>query len=187
VAYSNPGGLYLQRIDTGETYTVSTPDPRFKPAALGWFPDGSRLLAGGFTAQATDWSLWMIPVLGGSKQVKMGDYRGGLTAIGGAVSPDGSRIAFKSAIGGAPGIWIQGPEGGEPRRIVAFGPADALGSLKWTDRNHIELVQLAGDGEGNSGILSCDVRNDRCDTVVSAADHTSDSLRLPDGRIVFSR
>jgi hypothetical protein len=37
-------------------------------------------------------------MLGGSKQVKMGDYRGGLTAIGGAVSPDGSRIAFKSAI-----------------------------------------------------------------------------------------
>jgi DNA-binding winged helix-turn-helix (wHTH) protein/Tol biopolymer transport system component len=86
VAYADYTGIYLKLIRTGETHPVPLP-PNFAARVDDWFPDDSHLLVSRLE-QPGKTSLWSISVFGGAPRQLADD------ASGGALSPDGSHIAF---------------------------------------------------------------------------------------------
>src|SRR5579859_763588 len=190
LAYSNPNGLYIQTIATGETSSLSTPDPHLAIGAITWFPDGSKVLLAGSTSRSSNRSLWMVPVFGVSRPVKLGDYPGGfVTAAGAAVSPDGTEIAFESLMEGVPGISLVSTQGGElSSRIVSFASTDALGSLSWKDERHRYFVRMHIATQGGAREMrSTDVRNGQTETVLANAKLSGEALALPDGRLMYGQ
>jgi len=120
VAYSDSTGVYIRHIDTGETRPLQLPRG-FNAVPTSWFPDGTHVLLStaevlnGSTSlgQGVTGSLWNASLLGGSPQ-KLID-----NGYGGAVSPDGSRIAFlRGEIGASQEIWVMGTDASNPKRIV---------------------------------------------------------------------
>ncbi len=87
VAYSDPNGLYLYVIASGEIHLLPQP-PGFRTLSLSWFPDGARLAVTESSREAGGSNLWMVPILGGVP-VKLLDH----VAIA-RVSPGGKEIAF---------------------------------------------------------------------------------------------
>ena len=127
VAYADTTGVYIRHIDTGETRPLQLPEG-FDAVPTSWFPDGTHLLLdsgealyflGPPTRNAIP-SLWKVSLLGGSPQ-KLVD-----NASGGAVSPDGSKIAFLRADAeGSKEVWVVGTDGNDPRHIVGADVPEA--------------------------------------------------------------
>jgi DNA-binding winged helix-turn-helix (wHTH) protein len=93
LAYSDPTGLYLRNVDSGETISVPLPkDLDAMPES--WFPDSLHLAVSHFEdLEGKPPSLWEISVVGGTPR-KLADA--GLSA---RVSPDGSKSCFSGAGG----------------------------------------------------------------------------------------
>ncbi len=87
VAYTDPTGLYLRHIATGETHPWGVPKD-FIAYPNSWFPDGTHLLVTRVEGAAMKRSLWKLSLLGGSPRMLMA------SAFSGVLSPDGSRIAY---------------------------------------------------------------------------------------------
>ena len=87
VAYTDPTGLYLRHIATGETHPWGVPKD-FIAYPNSWFPDGTHLLVTRVEGATMKRSLWKLSLLGGSPRMLMA---GGFNGV---VSPDGSRIAY---------------------------------------------------------------------------------------------
>src|SRR5205823_4151264 len=129
LAYDDQAGIHLQLIDTGETRTV--PEPQglgyrvtgWSP--VGWFPDGTKLLAQVTSLGAERTSVWVISMLGGAPH----EIREGALAWG--VSPDGSLIAFTSNSMNSD-IWLMGPNGEEPRKIITADAGESLSGVVWS-------------------------------------------------------
>jgi Tol biopolymer transport system component len=83
LAYSDPTGLYVRHVDSGETIPVPLPkDLDAMPES--WFPDNVHLVASHFDdSEKKQPSLWKISIVGGVP-MKLADV--GLSA---RVSPDG--------------------------------------------------------------------------------------------------
>jgi DNA-binding winged helix-turn-helix (wHTH) protein len=134
VAYSDPNGLYLRQIDSGETRPWVLPKdflafPNSWFPANSWFPDGTHLLVTRVEGRepSRTLSLWKLSILGGNPQKLMDN------AAAGAVSPDGSRIAFlpgqtgllvstQSHFGGE--LWLMDSDGTNARKIAESGSRD---------------------------------------------------------------
>jgi serine/threonine protein kinase/Tol biopolymer transport system component len=122
VAYNDPNGLYLRQITGGETRPLVLPND-FSASANSWFPDGTHLLATrveGHGPTRTP-SIWRLSVKADPPQ-KIID-----NAAAGAVSPDGSHIAYlpgpqgpfvstQSHYGGE--LWLADSDGTNPRKIA---------------------------------------------------------------------
>jgi DNA-binding winged helix-turn-helix (wHTH) protein/Tol biopolymer transport system component len=127
VAYADTTGVYIRHIDTGEIRPLQLPEG-FYAIPTGWFPDGTHLLLdsgealyflGPPSTKAIP-SLWKVSLLGGSPQKLMDN------ASRGAVSPDGSKIAFFHADAeGSKEVWVMGSDGNNPRRIVEAAQPEA--------------------------------------------------------------
>jgi DNA-binding winged helix-turn-helix (wHTH) protein/Tol biopolymer transport system component len=118
VAYSDPTGVYIRHIDTGETRALQLPKA-FGAVPTGWFPDGTHVLlsSGGEQENPT---LWRISILGGGPQKVMDN------ASGGVVSPDGSKIAFSRGDAAGPvEIWVMGSDGSVLHRIAEANMPEA--------------------------------------------------------------
>src|SRR5262249_20724294 len=108
--------IYVRLVDGGNAVRLTTnPAPDYSPA---WSPDSRRL------AFIRSNAIYVVPALGGEerKLVSMGQIptsagAGASNRI--AWSPDGKLLAFSGTeSGGAPGVWVVGTDGGEPRRIT---------------------------------------------------------------------
>ena len=139
VAYADTTGLYIRHIDTGETRPLQLPKG-FDGVPTSWFPDGTHLLLkSGGTARGRP-SLWKVSIMGGSPQEVMED------ATDGAVSPDGSKIAFlRGGAGISREIWVMGSDGSNPHRIVeAVLPEAPVKEGKETNKQPYKEVLLSG-------------------------------------------
>src|SRR5262249_14878456 len=116
LAYSDETGIYLRLVETGESYSVSSP-PGFQTSRLAWFPDGTQLLASGMAGQENVPGIWAISILGGAapRQIRS-------EAHGGSVSPNVSQIAFLAE--NAKEIWLMKTHGEEAHRFVAGAEGD---------------------------------------------------------------
>ncbi|HEX8799847.1 MAG TPA: hypothetical protein VF772_14615, partial [Terriglobales bacterium] len=139
VAYADTTGVYIRHIDTGETRPLQLPEG-FHAVPTSWFPDGTHLLLDSGealyflepTSTTALPSLWKVSLLGGSPQ-KLTDH-----ARGGAVSPDGSRIAFLCADAeGSEEVWVMDSDGNNPRRIVEASRPEASGNVTGLTINEI--------------------------------------------------
>ena len=153
VAYSDPTGVYIRHIDSGETRALQLPKD-FHAFPTSWFPDGTHLLLStgeapsGFLRPAPEsYSLWKVSLVGGNLQKLVEN------ASGGAVSPDGSAIAFVRGEGGTSGeIWVMRTDGGQPERVLrasASGPPIPAGQRPWQSSNFgFSLSSLAWAPDG---------------------------------------
>jgi Tol biopolymer transport system component/DNA-binding winged helix-turn-helix (wHTH) protein len=127
VAYSDPTGLYLRQLSTGETRPLSLPKG-FVAWAGSWFPDGTHLLAlrvDGQPGADGVWrpSIYKLSLLGGEPQKIMDD------AVRAPLSPDGSRIAYMPGPDFGRELWVMDADGANSRKVVSAGTRDQPGSL----------------------------------------------------------
>jgi eukaryotic-like serine/threonine-protein kinase len=88
-AYTDSSGLHLRVIASGEEHDLPLPG-RSNRIMITWFPDGHTLLLNTVESRpgGADGTIWKVAILGGSP-TKLREH-----ALGPAVSPDGSQVAF---------------------------------------------------------------------------------------------
>jgi DNA-binding winged helix-turn-helix (wHTH) protein/Tol biopolymer transport system component len=124
LAYSDPTGLYLRQVDSGETISVPLPKG-FDAMPESWFPDGVHLVVSHFDdLEKKPPSLWKISVVGGAPR-KLADA--GLWA---RVSLDGSRIVFFRGKWNDEEIWLIDTDKNIATKIVDGG-GDHFGPIAW--------------------------------------------------------
>lgn len=124
LAYSDPTGLYVRYVDSGETIAVPLPkDLDAMPES--WFPDSAHLVVSHFDdLEKKPPSLWKISVVGGTPR-KLADA--GLSA---RVSPDGSKIVFLKGKWDDEEIWLIETEKNVATKLVDGG-GDHFGPIAW--------------------------------------------------------
>ena len=145
VAYADPTGLYWRQLSSGETRPWSVPQD-FIAHPNSWFPDGTHLLVTRFEGASRIPSLWKLSLLGGSQRMLMDN------AAAGAVSPDGSRIAYLPGPKFGSELWLMDSDGAHPRKIAVAETADKprrgrIWPVVWSPRGqriaYIESQDLA--------------------------------------------
>jgi Tol biopolymer transport system component len=145
LVYSDPTGLYLRQVDSGET--VSVPLPKgLDVMPESWFPDGVHLVASHFDdLEKKPPSLWEISVLGGTPR-KLTDS--GLWA---RVSPDGSKIVFFKGEWDDEEIWLIDTDKNIATKI-GDGGGDHFGPIAWSpDGKRFACVRMP-DRFASSGL-----------------------------------
>jgi Tol biopolymer transport system component len=159
LGYSDQRGIHVQLLATGDTQNI--PMPPGVVAGQGywyfnsWYPDSARFLASlGVLGQGG--SLWSVPVFGGAPR-KIAD---GLESPG-AVSPDGSYIAYLGdpAANNYRSIWLMGPQGEAPHKILTAGEQSAFYAVTWSPAgNRIVYPYLHQEGDHPAfSVESCDL------------------------------
>jgi Tol biopolymer transport system component len=147
LAYADPTGLYLRQISSGETRRWSLPKD-FVAFPNSWYPDGAHLLIvkdprNPWDSSLPKPSLYKVSILGGEPQKIMSD------ALGGSLSPDGSRIAYLSPAN-VGDLWIMDSDGANARKVVA-GPEpneggagqDLICRVVWSPTGqHLAYIQV---------------------------------------------
>jgi Tol biopolymer transport system component/predicted Ser/Thr protein kinase len=139
LAYPDTKGLHISVIDTGEVHDIPLPDEvRTHLWSVTWFPDGEKVL---FAAESDigENTIWSISVFGGAPR-KLRSHTSWPV-----VSPDGSSIAFSSE----DGIWVMGPNGENPRKILA-SESDAYSAVAWSPAGQ-RLSYIKQPKAGNRG------------------------------------
>ena len=111
LAFSDDTGFYLRQVDTGETHPLTLPEG-FKAKPVGWFPDGTHILATSVDGPASEPGLWQLSSLGGSPR-KLSDK-----GREGTVSPDGSQIVFLKGAPKSQELWLMDANGGGARKLA---------------------------------------------------------------------
>ena len=133
VAYQDQTGLYLRSTDSGETRSITLPgELRNRINHLCWFPGGEKLLAD-VEGSNGELDTWVITILGGAEPHLL--YRHG---VGTGISPDGRMIAFTTGELGRQWkeVWVGGPNGEAPRKLVAAEEQEQLMSPVWSPDGH---------------------------------------------------
>jgi len=190
LAYSDPAGIHVKLLSTGEERLISKPTglpPGANWVVASWFPDGTQLLADTWQPGGHG-SIWTVSVLGQSPR----ELREGAGAW--EVSPDGTRIAFSpepGASGDIREIWVMGSQGDNPQKVLALGENEALDNVHWSPDGkrlaYTSKPRTAGDWF-HAVIETCDLTGVKRTVVVSyERAWLDDYCWLPDGRIVYSR
>jgi DNA-binding winged helix-turn-helix (wHTH) protein len=126
LAYSDPAGIHIRLLSTGEERLI--PASAVAPAGASswvdsWFPNGTELL-GQSSESGNHVRMWVISIMGQSQRELRAD------AAGWSVSPDGSRIAFSPVIAGRnqPELWVMDERGEHPQKIVGLTAGEFLWS-----------------------------------------------------------
>ena len=132
LAYGDKAGIHIQLIDGGETRTIPQPEGLgYKITGwfpIGWFPDGTRLLAQATSLGVEHSSVWVTSVLGEALSAIRE------RALAWSVSPDGSLIAFSSTVSNSD-IWVMGANGDDPRKIVTAEQGEFFVGVVWSPDN----------------------------------------------------
>ena len=141
VAYSDTTGLYIRHINSGEVRPLQLPK-RFNAIPTSWFPDGSNLLLTSWDSSPGNPSLWKVSILGGSPQKVMDD------ANDGAISPDGSKIAFlRATYPYTQEIWVVESDGSNARRVVQASSGSGISSVAWSPNGRrLAYMRVVGFG-----------------------------------------
>jgi DNA-binding winged helix-turn-helix (wHTH) protein/Tol biopolymer transport system component len=145
LAYSDPTGLYLRNVDSGETISVPLPK-NLDAMPESWFPDSVHLVVSHFNdLEKKPPSLWKISVVGGTPR-KLADA--GLSA---RVSPDGSKIVFLRGQWDDAEIWLIDTDKNTISKIVDGG-GDHFGPVAWApDGKRFACVRMP-DGFSTVGL-----------------------------------
>ena len=131
LAYGDQTGMRLKLIQTGETRTIPQPEGPAPDRAgwwpNGWFPDGTKFIATGVEAGLRNGG-WVVSVMGGPPRKLRDD------ADVWSVSPDGTLIAFGTGMSFLRNreIWLMGPQGEQPRRLVSGSEDDGFFWAAWS-------------------------------------------------------
>jgi len=195
LAYSDPTGIYVKLVETGETHRIT---PQLTSRSSGghmegnapsgpawavacWFPDGTTLLAN--LGDAEGWSIQTLSTLGGApRKLREGAWAN-------SVSPDGSLIAFTTGGAGTlplSELWVMGPGGENARRIANSEASSHFAEAVWAPDGRRIATRSFG---GRCAIETRDLIGGPA-TVVSLPDRCGgyESLWwLSDGRLIYSQ
>jgi Tol biopolymer transport system component/DNA-binding winged helix-turn-helix (wHTH) protein len=182
VAFVDKSEFFLRVVGTGETHAVVTPD-NFRTQSVGWFPDGSHVLATRVASPIEKPGLWSVSVFGGPAR-ELVDNAGY-----GAVSPDGSQIIFSRGDFGREEIWQMQSDGDRARKIMGE-PGDNFESFVWSpDGQHMAFMRVMYE----HGWEQCDASLGVYDLVSGKTSYILSSARLrsalawsPDGRLIYA-
>jgi len=196
VAYSDLGGIHLKLIATGETRTIPQTETW---KATSWFPDSSKLLAS--STKRENPGIWVISVLGGTPR-KLQDQAGS-----GLASPDGSQIAFgRGDVGFGVGfgaqrgfqeLWVMGPVGEEPHKIVAAREGEVIVQAAWSPEGsrigYLRTGLITPESRMGPAVLeSVDLRGGKASTLLSDWQLVGDIWKSgafcwsPDAHVIYS-
>ncbi|MGA7414123.1 MAG: protein kinase, partial [Bryobacteraceae bacterium] len=184
VAYGDRSGIHIKLVETGETRTIPRPGAiktEMVWAPMSWFPDGTKLLA-----MASDYSIWTVSVLGGTARLLRDN------AMAGIVSPDGSLVAFggNPILGLAQELWLMGPEGEDPRRLVGTDGDSGLASFAWSPNGQRVAYIRLRRRTGEISLESRDLIGGQPVLIVSdprlSGPCCGQFRWLPDGRIIYT-
>jgi Tol biopolymer transport system component len=184
IAYSDPAGIHVNLLSTGEERII--PRPADVPGnafwlATSWFPDGTQLLADVDDGNGGRNSMWTVSPLGQSPR-ELRENAGGF-----GVSPDGTHIAFSpQGSDYAREIWMMGIQGDNPQKVLAAGENERLNWVHWSpDGQRLAYTRQPRNSDGSHySIETCDLKGANRTVVLSAA--VDDYWWLRDGRIVYS-
>lgn len=197
LAYSDPTGLYLRELSTGDTRPWSLP-AGFVARPNSWFPDSTHLLAVRVEGppQMPDlqkWSLYKLSLLGGPPEKIMDN------AAAGSVSPDGTRIAYLPGPHFGSELWVMNADGSNTRRLTRAGilkkpgihqswirfPAwSPGGQLVAYFESHGDFISNANQPAGS--LMTIDANGSNVREVLNDS-RVGDALWwAPDGRILFA-
>jgi len=193
LAYSDPKGIYVKLIQTGETQAIPQPDV-FKDGKVdwelsSWFPDGTRFLAnahppGGdphvWSSRGT--SIWTVSILNGVAR-KLRDE-----AFVYSISRDGSTIVFGTNKGrfGDRDVWQMQSDGDHARKLYETGENSAICCVQFSPTGE-SVAYVTTDDSGDT-LVSRKLNGGPVTTLLptSVTNGTTDSLWLPDGRLIYS-
>ena len=194
IAYANPGGIFVQQIDTGEAHPLVAPAGNFTALSISWYPDEAKLLVGGFGQQSDTPGLWEIQTLGENPPRRLGD---GLNA---AVSPDGKDIASSGppnwsppelSLRAAPEIRVILPDGAGPRTVVTGNPGETFGPVEWIRGEHgLVWARYRWNPQlrRNSGSIDAyDLDTGKTSVVIKGSDFTGDVASIGGRQTVFAQ
>jgi Tol biopolymer transport system component/DNA-binding winged helix-turn-helix (wHTH) protein len=182
VVFADRNGLFLRVVAGGETHPVVLQD-RFKTWYVNWFPDGSHVLVTRSSSPSEKPSLWSASVFGGSPRKLMEN------ADRGAVSPDGSKIAFLRGEYGSEEIWQMQSDGTQARKI--FGRlGDNFDSVVWSpDSQRIAFLRSIfkhGWGEADASLGICDPLTGKTNYILSSSRLEGPLVWALDGRLIYT-
>jgi Tol biopolymer transport system component len=192
VAYSDPTGLYLRVIASGETRRWDLPEG-FIAKPNSWFPDGTHLLVMRWEGTPPTPSLWKLSLLGGTPQKLIAN------AVSGSVSPDGTRIAFGAYLPSwGSELWVMNADGSNPHKVseasqrVAPGYQSEILSAAWSPNSRrIACIERYGfaaltPATGLSTLWTLNAEGGDLQVIFKNAWLGPAVSWAPDGRILFS-
>jgi serine/threonine protein kinase len=188
LAYSDPAGIHVKLLSTGEERLITKPAGVPANAAwlvASWFPDGTQLLANAWEG-AERGSMWLVSMVGQSAR----ELRE--PAFGFGVSPDGTRVVFTPARlkDATREIWIAEKQGGNPQRVFALAENESVVAVSWSpDGQRLAYIKDQHAPEGQQYFIEArDLRGVNRTVVLSSPELSLAGLCwLTDGRIVYSR
>ncbi len=184
VAYSDTTGVYIRHIDTGEVRPLQLPEELNAIAIpTSWFPDSTRLLLKSGGIAPVNPSLWKVSILGGNPQKVMED------ATDGAVSTDGSKIAFLRGAYPPREIWVVETNGSNSRRIVQAESGSYIASVAWSPHGRrLAYVRSAAFGylAGDKYTLETADLSGKTSTVLQASALVPALCWAPDSRLLYA-
>jgi Tol biopolymer transport system component/DNA-binding winged helix-turn-helix (wHTH) protein len=127
--WSSPQTIAQVGVTGGESATIPVAVPGTMCGLMNVSPDGSRFLVGSVQENSPSFSLWEVPVLGGSSR-RLPD------AWDAAFSPDGVTVAYSTLEGE---IWLVGSDGKGAHKLASIG--GSASSLSWSpDGGRIEFA-----------------------------------------------
>ena len=181
LAYTDRSGVVVRNVETGESRPIANTRGNY---VQGWFPDGDRLLVNGQMAEIKS-DLWSVSLLTGVKRKLLERSRRA------AVSPDGLRVAVITVDPNE--IWLIGPSGEDPLRVMAERPKTEFFNLTWAPNSKRLAYEIGRDDDGGppDSIETIDSSGGSPTIVLSKAflaNHINSGLCwLADGRLVYSQ
>jgi len=179
LAYSDPAGIHVRLLSTGEERLISVPNGITVGATVeidAWFPNGTELLAHSHGADGHG-SLWSISTMGPSSRELHSD------AHGWGVSPNGRHIAFSPNGSVSPEIWVMDSKGENPQKILTVPSNEGMWSVRWSpDGQRLAYVRA---NSGRQWMETCDLNGENRTEVVVA--EVRGMVWLPGDRLVYSQ
>jgi DNA-binding winged helix-turn-helix (wHTH) protein len=192
-AFANAGGVFVQQVGTGEAHRLPAPAANFRALSISWYPDGTKLLVGGFAPHADTAGLWIVHVMGEERPARLGD---GLYAV---VSPDGKAIAISGgtrwsppepSVMAVPEIRLMGADGSGLRTLVKGANGETFGPVAWVrGKDALTWVRYQWNPQirRNSGSINVyDLDTGKTSVLMAGSDFTGDIASLGGERAVYA-
>jgi DNA-binding winged helix-turn-helix (wHTH) protein/Tol biopolymer transport system component len=190
LAYSDPNGIHIQQIDTGQVRDIPMPES-FKGTPQSWLlvdtwvRDGSAIVANA-TPSGQPPSIWLVPVTGEPMRKLRDD------ALAWALSRDGQWVAFGVNLGSLyyRELWLMRPDGSDAHKVFDAGQDTSFGGVEFSPDGrrlaYVKVRQLREVGEETFESRPLDGGSPTTLLMVKYPQDTEDWSWSPDGRIIYS-